>query len=124
MEVLNIDGVEILSFETLLYGEREDEHEIDLGALYLSCEGREYVLDVCQSYSTVDKGFTTIKMDLERDEDTFPVHEHKYDLTATDLYDSDLKASFYIRSDLNVETISLFVRHNGCTKAIDVKIDE
>jgi hypothetical protein len=117
---LNIDGVEILSLEIELYGERTDEHEIDLGALYLSNEGREYVLDATQSYTTVEGGFTKIKVDLEVDFDTFPKSDHPYDLTATDLFDNSLKASFYIASDLSVESISLFVKQDGCTKAIDV----
>jgi hypothetical protein len=122
-EYLNIDGVEILGFETVLYGEREDEHDIDLGGLYFECEGRKYALDVIQSYSNIDAGFTTIKMDLEVFEDDED-EDDLNNLTATDLYSSNLKVEFYIRSDLNVETITLFVRRNGCTRAIDVTIEE
>ena len=80
-----IDNVEILSLEIELYGERTNTTEIDLGALYLSCEGREYILDVTQSYTTIEGGFTHIRCDLERDDDTFPPSEHKYDLKNVDL---------------------------------------
>jgi len=115
-----IDNVEILSLEVELYGEATNITEIDLGAVYLSCEGREYVLDVRQSYRTIEGGFTHIRCDLERDDDTFPVeHGYKYDLKGVDLLVGNVDASFYIASELPVEKISLFVR-GGFTRAIDV----
>lgn len=114
-----IDNVEILSLEIELYGERSNTDEIDLGALYLSCDGREYILDVTQSYTTIEGGFTHIRCDLERDDDTFPPSEHKYNLRGTDLLIRNVDASFYIASDLPVEKISFFVR-GGFTRAIDV----
>jgi hypothetical protein len=114
-----IDGIEILSLEIELYGERTNTTEIDLGALYLSCEGREYVLDVVQSVTSIEGGFTHIRCDLERDDDTFPPSEHKYDLNMLDLMLGNIDASFYIASELPIEKISLFVR-GGFTRAIDV----
>jgi len=59
-----IDNVEIISLTAVLYGERNDEHEIDLGSLTIKREGREYILDVVQSYTEVKDGFTTIETDL------------------------------------------------------------
>jgi hypothetical protein len=114
-----IDGIEVLSLEVELYGELSDTDEIDLGALYLSCDGREYILDVTQSYTTIEGGFTHIRCDLERDDDTFPPADHKYDLKGVDLMMGSIKANFYIASDLPIEKISFFVR-GGFTRAIDV----
>ena len=114
-----IKGVEILSLEIELYGEATNTTEIDLGALYLSCEGREYLLDVVQSVRTFEGGFTHIRCDLERDDEIFPTEEHKYDLTGVDLMVGSIEASFYIVSDLPIENITLFVR-GGLTRAIDV----
>lgn len=123
MEDLKIDGVEILGVTIVLYGERTDNDEIDLGALTLKREGREYILDVVQSYTNVEDGFTTIETDLEKDEDTFD--ECPYDLTAEDLMSSDLVAEFFIGGDFTptIEHMTLFVRfggENGMTKAINV----
>ena len=112
-----IDKVEILSLEIELYGERNNTHDIDLGALTLKCKGREYILDVTQSYTTIDGGFTHIRCDLEKDEDTFP--DCKYDLNVIDLMLDDVDATFYIASDLPIENITLFVRQ-GTTRAIEV----
>lgn len=114
-----IDGVEILALEVLLYGERKNTDEIDLGALTITNDGRKYVLDVTRSNTIIDGGFSTIRCWLERDEDTFPVEEYQYDLTATDLRNKP-DATFYIVSDLPIEHITLFVRHKDCTIAIDV----
>ena len=114
-----IDSVEILSLEVELYGEATNTTEIDLGALYLSCDGREYVLDVVQSYRTIEGGFTHVRCDLERDDDTFSPDEHKYDLNMVDLLMGNVDASFYIASELPIEKITLFVR-GGYTRAIEV----
>lgn len=119
-----IDNVEIISLTAVLYGERNDEHEIDLGSLTIKREGREYILDVVQSYTEVKDGFTTIETDLERDDETFA--ECPYDITAEDMMADDLFVEFYIASDLEVENLTLFVRfggENGMTKAINVVED-
>lgn len=121
-----IDGVEILGVTVVLYGERTDDDEIDLGAVTISREGREYILDVCQSYTNIDGGFTTIETDLERDDETF--EDCPYDITAEDLMSDNLKVEFYIGGDFphTVEHITLFVRfggENGMTKAINVSED-
>lgn len=116
--MLKIDGVTILGLEIELYGEKTQENEIDLGALTLRNEGREYILDAVKSYITTEGGFTTIEVELEKDEETFS--DCKYDLQGSDL-ENGMDAEFYISSDLNVEYITLFVKSGDCTKAIDVK---
>ena len=118
--MLKIDGIQILGLEIKLYGERTQEDEIDLGALTLRKDEREYILDSVQSYTTTEGGFTTIEVDLEKDEELFP--DCKYDLTALDLFDG-VEGEFFISSDLNVEYITLFVKMGKTTKAIDIKQD-
>ena len=120
-----IDNVEILGLTVELYGETDNSPSVvDLGAVTIKREGREYILDVVQSYTTPKDGFTTIETDLERDDDTFD--ECPYDITAEDLMSDDLVAEFYIASELPVETLTLFVRfggEDGMTKAINVVED-
>ena len=119
-----IDGVEILGVTVVLYGEIEENETVDLGALTIKRDGREYILDVVQSYKEFKGGFTTIETDLEKDEDTFG--DCPYDITSTDLMSDDLDIEFFIDGDFsaNIEHITLFVRfggENGMTKAIDVQ---
>jgi len=119
-----IDGVEILGVTIVLYGEIEKDECVDLGALTIKRDGREYILDVCQSYTTFKGGFTTIETDLVKDEETFS--ECPYDITAMDLMSDDLDIQFFIDGTFSpsIEYITLFVRFggiNGMTKAIEVQ---
>ena len=113
--------VEILGLTINLFGVRDESDDTpDLGSVTLSRDGREYILDVCQSYTT-EKGDTEIECDLEVDKDLF--EDCAFDLTPTDLYSRDLKAEFYIATELEIDCMTLYVRHNGCTKAIDLEQD-
>ena len=117
--MLKIDDVEILSLDVVMYGERTNIHEIDLGSLTLKNNGRGYTLDAIRSITTIDGGFSTVSIELEKDVDTFPETETLYDLKTLDLlYGVD--ATFYIASDLPIEHITLFVRYKGMTQAIEV----
>ena len=88
-------NVKFIQLEIFL--DRLIQNTANLGALTLSRDGREYILDVVSSntYGEPDCGEATeIYCALEIDEDTFD--ECKYDLTAEDLLAEDLKAEFYI----------------------------
>ena len=119
MENPFIHNVEILSLNVVLVGKKDEE--TNLGAVTISREGREYILDVVQSYSTFEDGITNIETDLIRDDETFS--DCPYDITAVDLMSSDLKVEFYIETENEIESMTLFVRiggAHGMTKAIDV----
>ena len=119
--MLVIDGVEILGLDVNLWGARNPDEDYDFGALTLSCDGREFILDVCQTYWDESSGDILINCKLEIDEDVFD--ECEYDLTATDLYSNNLKAEFYLGGTFSniVDHIELAVKHNGCTKIITVE---
>jgi hypothetical protein len=125
MKTPKIDNVEILGLTIVLYGETDNSPSVvDLGAVTIKREEREYILDVVQSYSTPKDGFTTIETDLERDDEIFD--ECPYDITAEDLMSNDLVVEFYIASEFPIENMTLFVRfggENGMTKAINVVED-
>jgi hypothetical protein len=118
--MLNIKGVEILGLTINLLGVRNIEEDYDFGALTLKCEGREFILDVCQTYWDESSGDCEIKCDLEIDKDVF--EDCKYDLEAVDLYNDELVAQFYIGGTFSniIDYMTLFIKHNGSTKAIDV----
>jgi len=96
-----------------------------LGAVTLSRDGREFILDVCQSYTYDDEdcaGATIIQCDLEIDEDTFP--DCPFDLTIEDLLSDDVSAKFFIESDeeeFEISQMILMFNHEGEHKAIEVE---
>ena len=116
-------GVEFLSI-LVTFDCPVDRNLYDFGALTLECEGRNFILDVCQSYTNEES--TKIELDLEVDTDIFPVGtEYNYELTKEDLYSSKLTATLYIGSEYEVEPecMTFFIKSGATTKAIDVKID-
>jgi hypothetical protein len=119
MENPFIHNIEILSLNVVLVG--KIDVETDLGAVTISREGREYILDDVQSYSTFEDGITSIETDLERDDELFS--DCPYDITAEDLISDDLKVEFYISTENEIESMTLFIRIGGAygmTKAINV----
>jgi hypothetical protein len=116
-------GVEFLSI-IVTFDCPVDRNLYDFGALTLECERRNFILDVCQSYTNEES--TEITLELEVDTDIFPVDtEYNYELTKEDLFSSKLTATLYIGSEYEVEPdyMTLFIKSGETTKAIDVKID-
>ena len=96
--------------------------QYDLGVLTLKRSTRTLMLDVVQTYSNDENHHTTIECDLEYDEDLF---SDKYkDLKESDLLGLD-EATLFIGHDWEVEpdSITLFVKSGGSTRAIDLQID-
>ena len=92
----------------------------DLGFLTLKKGDRSLYLDCAMSYYDTER--YCIDVELEFDEDEIAsCFETKHDLTITDLYDLD-EATFYIGCEYEVEpeSITLFVKQNGSTRAIDL----
>ena len=96
--------------------------QYDLGVLTLKRSTRTLMLDVVQTYSNDENHHTTIECDLEYDEDLF---NDKYkDLKESDLLGLD-EATLFIGHEWEVEpdSITLFVKSGGSTRAIDLQID-
>lgn len=115
-----MENIEFLGVTIVIDGNHENT-EMDLGSITLSLDGREYKLDPTQSYRNFEHGLTNISVDVEVDKETFP--DCKFDLEAVDLMDSNLDAKFYFSCDEDWEHATLFIKSNGCTKAIDLKLD-
>jgi len=117
--MLKIDGVQILGLEINLCGEKTVEDILDLGALTLRSDDREYILDAVASNIEHKNGDTEVSVKLAKDEEIFS--DCKYDLTSEDLM-FNVNGEFYISSDLHVDSITLFVKfEGGMTKAIDIR---
>lgn len=82
-----------------------ERHNIDIGALTFTCEGREYKMDIIQSYTeyTEDLGdelITRITCDLEPKPDREVFDECKFDFTAEDLINGyDREMTLYVGGD-------------------------
>jgi hypothetical protein len=115
-----MDDVKILGVEVVIDGNHLST-EIDFGALTLSRDGREYIVDGVQSYRDFNNGETTISIDVKVDREVFC--DCKYDLKETDLFASDLSATFFFSCDEEWESGTLFVKIGNLTKAIDLTLD-
>jgi len=121
MRTIKIDGVEILGV-SIHFDTKVDRNLYDLGAVTLSHEDREFILDVAESTLDTEGNGTVIECVLEIDKDIFG--ECKYDLTALDLYSNTLKAEMFVGgedAEEEPEYISLFIKDGGSVKAIDVE---
>jgi hypothetical protein len=97
-----------------------DRGEVDIGSVNLCCEGREYSMDVCQSYTDDSSGDTNISCDLEEDREV--LDDCNYQLQAEDFINPKLVADIYIGGEFssNIESATLFVKLGEITKAIDL----
>jgi hypothetical protein len=112
-------NVEFLKVE-ICFPHEVDHLQYDLGAVILEREGRSYILDVVETILHGDSFECKLAVDTE----TFDETHTKYDLKPLDLFASDLKATIYIGEDnydVIPESMTLFVKVNECTKAIDLK---
>lgn len=120
-----IDLDNILNVVVTYYG-NEINTSINFGSLLLENEGREFILDVCNSYREF-KPYdyeTTITLYLEIDKETF--ENCNFDLTQDDLLSNSLSAKIFIDSEeltANETTRTLFVSVDGYTKAIELELD-
>ena len=119
-----IDGVEILHLVIIIDGNHtHDDIDIDYGSITLTCEDREFKMDVVQSYRHFEDGETTITCDLKTLDEDEIFTDCPFDLTREDLYSDKLKVEFFFEYEEQWENCTLYVRDNGCTKAIDVDLE-
>lgn len=99
-------------------------HDYDLGAVTLRRGDKSLILDVCQSYTDEENHHTYITCDLEYDEDLISEMDTNSDLKLVDVYSLD-EATLYIGGDFEVEpeSVTLFVKSNGSTRAIDLQME-
>jgi len=107
-----IKGVSIGNIEVVVKGERNPNDDYDFGALTFNCQDREFILDVCQSYTDgpemTGEDFTRITLEVEVDEDIFS--ECPYNITKEDLLDcehNDLTRELYIGGNFKNEILSI-----------------
>ena len=117
-----IDGVEILGLSIVIDGNHLNS-EIDLGSVTITAEDREYCMDVTQSYRSFENGETTIKLDVTTldDDNIFP--DCPFNIKATDLMLDKASVTLFYECEEPWKHCTLFVKDNGCTKAINVELD-
>ena len=108
--------------------ELENVTFLDVGGVYLSCEGREYIMDISDSCWDIEDGVTEITCGLKTIDEYDIFEECPFDLTGEDLFNSSLKASVYVGDEEGVTqgeemTATLIVESGGCTKEIDLTFE-
>ena len=104
-----------------------DFASLDLGSVTLSCNGREYKLDVVGSCWDVEEGCTEITADLTTMDEDDIFEDCPFDLTAEDLFSSDLTGAIFVGEEggqpQHPMTATLFVERDGCTRAIELAFE-
>lgn len=109
-------GVEI-KFEVPI-----DRNDYDLGRIVLENEGRNFALDVYQSYTNQESD--TIFCDVHTDFDILSTDEYNYELTTEDLIFGTEGKMFIGDSFEEVpQSITLFVKIDELTKTIDLAVE-
>ncbi len=125
-----IDGVEILHATISIMGEVHVA-SLDLGAVRLNCEGREYALDITDSFWEVEDGCTEISCVLTTVDEYECFEDCKFDLTKEDLFSSDLTGTIFIGEDYledasitpDFHSATLWVKYGDCTRAIELAFE-
>jgi hypothetical protein len=112
-----IEGINFHNLEVVIKGKDYHRNDVDLGALTLSVDGREFILDVVQSYSDEieEDGTLRITCDIEVDEDTFD--ECPYDITKDDLLDAehnDLVRTLFVGGEVEFDVVSITLYFDDC----------
>ena len=119
-----IEGVNIHNLEVVIKGDVE-RHDVDLGALTLSVDGREFILDVVQSYTDDIEGGMRISCDIEVDEETFD--ECPYNITKDDMLDcehNDMIRELYVGGEVEFEVESILLHFDIDGQDYQMVVDE
>ena len=119
---MKIDNTQILYLQITLNNEHIDTNDWDVGALTLSNNGREFILDPYYTTFNFIDGILNLTVHLERDDETFP--DCDYDLTEEDLFDDNCNAEVFFRTEAEIIGMSLHVYNPELKlKKIPVKQD-
>ena len=123
-----IDDVMISHITIEISKELENVTLLDLGGVYLSCEGREYIMDTSDSCWDIEDGCTKITCGLKTIDEDDMFEDCPFDLTGEDLFSPFFKGSVYVGDEEGVTegeemTATLIVQCGGCTKAIDLTFE-
>lgn len=119
---MRIEGIEFLGV-TIKFDMPIDRSLYDFGSVKLVCDDRQFILNVCMSYTNSNRN--EIECDLEVDTESFPINEYQYDITAVDLMLDRVKGTMYIGCEYEEDptSITLFVKHLNCIKAIELNVE-
>lgn len=102
-----------------------DRNLYDIGAITLEKEGRSFILDVVQSYTTVLNNATVISCSLEEDRELFS--KCNFELTTSDILGTLDVATIFIGGEkvsIMPDQATLFVKYGTMIKAVDLSFEE
>ena len=99
-----------------------ENEEVNIGSVNLACEGREYAIDVVQSYWYNEDGQEHIELKLCENREE--LDDCNYQLRDEDFHNPNLVGDIFIDGDFeaNIEHATLFIKQGEMTKAIDLAI--
>lgn len=105
-----------------------DRDDYELGSIKLDLDGRNYILDVINSFINdgIDEEHSIISCEVSKDLEVFPIDdENNYQLTADDLLSDNIKGSMYIGDDYDIvpESIILFLNVRGTLREINLIVE-
>lgn len=121
----NITMKNVLALEINLEGDyANSDTEVDLGAVTLSLDDKEFIFDIVESGMESDGNETTISCKLAIDKETFDTCD--FDLSDLDLLSTKVKGIIYFSTDnmTDFKDATLFVKVRQTTKAINLILDE
>lgn len=114
---------QFLSVEVQLVDVLDHDNEFaDFGSVNLCCEGREYSMDVIQSYWYKENGSERIELKLSENREE--LDDCNYQLTDDDFHHPKLVGDVYIGGEFgsNIEHATLFIKQGEMTKAINLAL--
>jgi hypothetical protein len=118
---MEINNTQILYLRITLVTETVNTDDWDIGALTLSNNGREFILDPYHTMFNFIDGILNLTVYLKRDDETFP--DCAYNLTEEDLLDDNCTAEVFFRTEAKIDGMTLHL-YNPETKIKKIPVKQ
>jgi len=119
-----IDIEDFKNIVIIIQGNDYKGNDTNIGALTLSIEDREFMIDISQTYTTkLEDGNTSILCEFEDEIDRETFDECPFNITNEDLKSPNLNASLHIMNDIEDFVINSTTLTFNSNKLIKIKIN-
>jgi len=119
-----IDIEDFKNIVIIIQGNDYKGNDTNIGALTLSIEDREFMIDISQTYITkLEDGNTSILCEFEDEIDRETFDECPFNITNEDLKSPNLNASLHIMNDIEDFVINSTTLTFNSNELIEIKIN-
>jgi len=119
-----IDIEDFKNIVIIIQGNDYKGNDTNIGALTLSIEDREFMIDISQTYTTkLEDGNTSILCEFEDEIDRETFDECPFNITNEDLKSPNLNASLHIMNDIEDFVINSTTLTFNSNELIEIKIN-